>query len=153
MKTLEKTWESEDEGFLLELQNYEIEWEDNYKEETEEKGDEEELPMIQALLKQYANLIKTPKGLPLKRAVDQRIITLSDRRPINVRPYKYSHVQKEEIEKLVIEMLHVGMIRSSHNPYSSMLLMVKKKDRGWRLCVNYRKLNQVIVSDKFPKSC
>lgn len=50
--------------------------------------------MIKFLLKQY-------EDLPPKREVDHRILTLPQQRPINVRPYKYGHLQKGEIEKLV----------------------------------------------------
>lgn len=28
--------------------------------------------------------------------------------------------------------------------------MVKKKDESWRLCIDYRQLNQLIVKDRFP---
>lgn len=85
LRTLEKTWQTRDQGFLLELQNYEIEWEDEYEEKTEQKGDEKELPMVQSLLKQYMDIFESPEGLPPKRPIDHRILTMLDQRPINVR--------------------------------------------------------------------
>lgn len=62
--------------------------------------------------------------------------------------YRYPNVQKNEIEKMVNEMLTSGVIRHSTSPYSSPIVMVKKKDGSWRLCVDYRELNSCTVKDK-----
>lgn len=47
-------------------------------------------------------------------------------------------------------MLQSDMICHSHNPFSSSVLLVKKKDGSWRCCVDYRVLNVVTVKDHFP---
>ncbi|TYJ98046.1 peroxidase 64 [Cucumis melo var. makuwa] len=150
LKTISKTWEEEDQGFLIEFQKIEIEAGSEVESEKEEEGEESNLPMIRNLLAKNRIIFELPKGLPPKRAVDHRILIPEGQNPINVRPYKYGYIQKGEIERLVSEMLQAEIIRPSRSPYSSPVLLVKKRDGGWRFCVDYHKLNQVTVADKFP---
>ena len=121
--------------------------ENTHLEETLTPQQQEEL---QKMLQAFADVFEEPTGLPPVRDYDHQIDLKDEAGPINCRPYRYAAVQKDAIEKLICEMLHAGVIRQSRSPYASPVVLVKKKDGSWRLCVDYRALNQVTVKDKFP---
>lgn len=47
-------------------------------------------------------------------------------------------------------MLQTGIIRTSTSSFSAPVVMVKKKDGTWRLCIDYRGLHKNTVKDKYP---
>lgn len=70
----------------------------------------QEMPReIEHVLQNYPAVFELPHGLPPKRAVDHRIVLNEGQPPVNVRPYKYAHSQKSEIEKLIEETLYSGI--------------------------------------------
>ncbi|XP_013601199.1 PREDICTED: uncharacterized protein LOC106308599 [Brassica oleracea var. oleracea] len=70
----------------------------------------------------------TPHGLPPVRDIEHTITLKEGTDPINVHPYRYTYFQKDEIERKVAEMLNAGIIQSRSSPFSSHVLLVKKKD-------------------------
>lgn len=84
---------------------------------------------LSSLLAEYASVSKPPTRLPPVRANDHHINLQPNTKPISVRPYRYTHTQKDEIEKLVGDMLADNIIQPSSNLYSSPALLVKKKKR------------------------
>ena len=71
-------------------------------------------------------------------------------KPVFKQPYKMPHAQQQTVKELVTEMKSLGVIEPSNSPYSSPLILVKKKDGSTRPCVDYRALNLQIVPDRFP---
>lgn len=105
---------------------------------------------LRRLLRRYDTVFQTPTTLPPKRDIEHHITLKEGSDPVNVRPYRYAHFQKEEIEKQVQAMLDAGLVRPSSSPFSSPVLLVKKKDGSWRFCTDYRALNAATVKDRFP---
>ena len=105
---------------------------------------------LQSVLEEYSDVFAEPKTLPPHRSFDHHI-PLKDREvSVNVRPYRYPLSQKDVIESMIKELLDSGVIRPSHSPFSSPIVMVKKKDGSWRMSIDYRQLNKFTVKDKFP---
>jgi hypothetical protein len=98
----------------------------------------------------YQDLFKEPEGLPPPRSHDHIVPLKEGSQPINLRPYRYSGLQKDVLEKMVEEMLGTGIIRPSNSPFASPVVLVKKKDSTWRLCVDYRALTRLTIKDKYP---
>ncbi|KAL8100580.1 hypothetical protein AgCh_032728 [Apium graveolens] len=106
---------------------------------------------LEYLKKQYADIFMEPDKLPPPRQMfDHRIPLQEGTNPINIRPYRYPLKQRDVIEQIIEEMLSRGIIQNSTSPFASPVVLVRKKDGTWRLCVDYRELNKRTVKDKFP---
>ncbi|KAA0062470.1 Ty3/gypsy retrotransposon protein [Cucumis melo var. makuwa] len=148
LKVLVKTWQPYDQGFLINFRAMGISKADRELVVTDSVEDFQ--PEFEQLQQEFSDIFDMPDRLPPMRQIDHRIQLKEGTDPINVRPYRYPHAQKNEIERLVNDKLASGIIRPSTSLFSSSVILVKKKDGGWRFCVDYRALNRATVPDKFP---
>lgn len=84
-------------------------------------------PNITTLLQTFEQLFKAQPFLPPKRPHDHHIPLINENQSINVKPYHYPHFQKQIMTQLISEMLKDGIIRPSQSPFSSPVLLVKKR--------------------------
>ena len=112
---------------------------------------EQQQHQLSIVLQSFAHLFSQPQGLPPTRSCAHAINLSLNHNPVSVGPYRYPHAKKkEDIERQVQQMLQQGIIRPSRSAYSSLVILVCKKDQSWRLFVDYRALNKVTIPDKFP---
>jgi hypothetical protein len=90
---------------------------------------------IQLLLDQYKDIFVSKVVFPPKKSRAHSISLVPRGTLFHIRPYRYAPMLKDEIEHQVKEMLEAGLIQHSSNPFSSPMLLVKKKDgtydSGW----------------------
>ncbi|GJS61022.1 retrovirus-related pol polyprotein from transposon 17.6 [Tanacetum coccineum] len=105
---------------------------------------------LSQVVEKFSDVFEAPHELPPKRSHDHRILLIDGTPPVNIRSYRHPSIQKDAIEAMVKGLLDLGVVRPSQSPFASPIVMVKKKDNTWRMCVDYRQLNKSIVKDKFP---
>ncbi|GFV57088.1 retrovirus-related Pol polyprotein from transposon 297 [Trichonephila clavipes] len=70
--------------------------------------------------------------------------------PISVPPYRMSHVKKEILRKEIEDLLEKDIIEECESPYGAPVVLIPKPNNQLRLCIDYRKLNEVTVPDTYP---
>lgn len=80
---------------------------------------------------------------------EHRIIMKNDV-PIRQRYFPKNPVMREVINKQIDELLNNGQIEASASPYCSPIVLVKKKDHTWRMCIDFRKINENSERDAYP---
>ena len=66
--------------------------------------------------------------------------------PIRLPPYRLPHAYREAVHEELEEMLADGLIKPSESAWSAPIVPVKKKDGSLRLCVDYWRLNGLMLT-------
>nr|KYP36002.1 Transposon Ty3-G Gag-Pol polyprotein [Cajanus cajan] len=88
--------------------------------------------------------------LPPIREMEFRIDLVPGAGPVSVAPYRMASAELVELKGQLEDLLEKQFVRPSVLSWGAPVLLVKKKDGGSRLCVDYWQLNKLIIKNKYP---
>ena len=103
-----------------------------------------------ALLQEYADVFSFASSDLGRTSVLQHRIDTGNAAPVHLPPRRVPQARREEVRRLLQEMLHSGVVEPSEGPWSSPIILAKKKDGSLRFCVDYRKVNAITRKDAYP---
>ncbi|GKD63057.1 putative reverse transcriptase domain-containing protein [Tanacetum coccineum] len=89
-------------------------------------------------------------GHPLTRQVEFQIDLIPGAAPVARAPYRLATSEMKELSDQLKELSDKGFIRPSSLPWGAPFLFVKKKDRSFRMCIDYRELNKLTIKNRYP---
>nr|GEV60192.1 putative reverse transcriptase domain-containing protein [Tanacetum cinerariifolium] len=89
-------------------------------------------------------------GLPLIHQVEFQIDLIPGAAPVARAPYRLAPSEMQELSNQLQELIDRGFIRPSTSPWGTLVLFVKKKDRSFRMCIDYPELNKLTIKNRYP---
>ncbi|XP_076465998.1 uncharacterized protein LOC143297484 [Babylonia areolata] len=104
----------------------------------------------EAVLKLVREFGDVLTDLPGRTNLETCSLQLNSDTPLRTKQYPLPFSQREVIQKEVDQMLKMGVIEPSSSPYTSPIVLVKKRDGKVRFCVDFRRVNKVTTFDAEP---
>ena len=121
-----------------------------YDATAEELEDEEDRYLVRQVLRRNADIFaKNSTDLGSTKVATHTIKT-GDSPPIKQAPRRVALHRQQVVKQEVKAMLEKNIIEPGDGPWSSPIVLVKKKDGTLRFCIDYRKLNEVTLKDAYP---
>ncbi|GJY78273.1 putative reverse transcriptase domain-containing protein [Tanacetum coccineum] len=95
----------------------------------------EDVPIVRNFPKVFPEELP---GLPPTRQVEFQIDLVPGAAPVARAPYRLTPSEMQELSAQLQELSDKGYIRPSSSPWGAPVLFVKKKDRSFRMCIDYR---------------
>jgi hypothetical protein len=100
---------------------------------------------VDRIVEEYRDIFSSPTKVPMHFQVKHPIdLTISSSLP-NGPVYHCSLMENDEIKHEIQELLQKGHIQPTSSPCRILIMLVKNKDRRWRLCIDYEALNKITV--------
>ena len=117
-----------------------------------EGNEDETLPhYVTKLLEEFSDVFPDDlPGMPPPRHLDHAVELEPGTRPYCWAPYRFNVDELKELKLQLDDLLKKGFIKPSVSPWGAPVLFQKKKDGTYRLCIDYRGLNQQTIKNKYP---
>ena len=120
------------------------------REALEEPKTETKLPKKYNKYKHIFNKARVEELLLYQLGLDHEIILRPDFKPLWGLIYNLLEEELKVLKEYLEKILRLGIIQRLKSPAVVSLLFVGKKDRGYRLYVDYRRLNSSIILNRYP---
>ncbi|CAF0925457.1 unnamed protein product [Brachionus calyciflorus] len=78
------------------------------------------------------------------------VINVTSETPIKQPTRRIPYTVRDEVKQQLDDMLASGIIEESDSPSASPIVLVRKSNGSLRICVDYRRLNEVTIKDCYP---
>ena len=88
--------------------------------------------------------------LGTSKLLPHRINLIPNAKPIKLKAYKLSKAQSMALKEILTFLINNRLIEPSFSAWSFPVVLVpKKNNKDWRMCVDYRKLNNITIKDSY----
>ncbi|GKA81236.1 putative reverse transcriptase domain-containing protein [Tanacetum coccineum] len=132
------------------LKGHHVFWAYVTTKEIEDKSGEkrlEDIPIVEDFPKVFPEYLS---GLPSTRQVEFQIDLVPGAAPVAQAPYRLAPSKMKELSEQLQELSAKGFIRPSSSPWGAPVLFVKKKEKSFQMCIDYRELNKPKVKNLYP---
>ncbi|XP_063584731.1 uncharacterized protein LOC134762284 [Penaeus indicus] len=99
---------------------------------------ESQIDDLKVIMNEFSDVLTDKPGLT---NTIEHVIRVNSDKPVRQKPYPIPNSLLKEFNNEVDKMLEMNIIEPSTSPYCSPVVMVKKSDGTWRVCIDYRCLN------------
>ena len=105
---------------------------------------------IRKLFFNFKNVIAIKTDdLGKSKLLPHKIDLIPQSSPIKLKSYRLSKAQTKALKKILTQLLENRLIEPSFSSWAFPVVLVPKKNGDWRMCVDFRALNNITIKDSY----